>query len=85
MYKEFRQRSKYQKSDWVDDAVTKIDLLIFYRDAWHKPLISCMKCMPSFWGTVLFLSMYNIEDYLIGLCAIPIASAITILTHKLRI
>jgi hypothetical protein len=85
-YKEHRRRTLYQSGDWMDKAFLLFDLKQFYLVMWHKPLLSCMICMASFWGTVLYWSVFfslgfPIYTWLVG---IPIASSITLLTHKLR-
>jgi hypothetical protein len=82
-YKEVRRR-QYQSSEWILPALQKIELLIMYRNMWHKPLLTCMVCMSSFWGTVIYWSVFNSYPLYVWLLGIPVAASITVLTHKLR-
>lgn len=84
-YREYRRNKYYQQSLWMNDSLKLIELKLLYKSLWHKPLLTCNVCMASFWGTLIFwllpICHYNIYIWLIG---VPIASAITLLTHKLR-
>jgi hypothetical protein len=82
VYRESRRRS-YQQSDWVLPAIKKLELRIMYRNMWHKPLLTCMACMSSFWGTVIFWTVFQTELH-VWLLGIPVSASITVLTHKLR-
>lgn len=82
-YKEQRRR-QYQSSEWITEVIIKLDIQILYRNFWHKPLLTCMVCMPSFWGTVIYWSVFNQSPLYVWLLGIPVTSAITVLLHKLR-
>jgi len=82
-YKENRRR-QYQSSEWINPALQKLELLHLYRNLWHKPLLTCMVCMSSFYGTLIYWIIYNQYPLYIWILGIPISSAITVLTHKLR-
>jgi len=81
-YKEVRRR-QYQSSEWINPALQKIELKSMYRNMWHKPFLSCIACMSSFWGTIIFWLVFSSPIY-VWLLGIPVSTAITVLTHKLR-
>lgn len=82
-YKEVRRR-QYQSSEWINPALQKIELQMMYRNMWHKPLLTCMACMSSFWGTVIYWSVFNSCPIYVWLLGIPVSASITVLLHKLR-
>lgn len=82
-YKE-RRRRLYQSSEWVNQALKKIELQIIYRNLWHKPLLTCINCMPSFWGTIIYFTLYYQYDFYVWFLGVPLASAINVLTQRLR-
>lgn len=84
-YKENRIRSKYQRSLWVNEALLKLELLILYRNMWHKPIISCIFCMSSFWGIIIFILLPIEHNLYMLILGIPVASSISVYTQKLRI
>lgn len=84
-YAKYRRASYRQPSAWIGVVIDKIRWSIFLRNLWHKPLLTCSMCMPSVWGTTIFwLLPYEHHKLYIWLIGIPIASAIVILTKKLR-
>jgi hypothetical protein len=82
-YQKHRRVSMRQKSTWVSLAIEKAEWKLFYRTIWHKPLITCAKCMPSVWGTLLFFLLPYEKDIWVWLVGIPIASAINVFITKL--
>jgi len=82
-YRDARRRA-YQSSEWIVPALQKIELMTLYRNMWHKPLLTCMVCMASFWGTIIYWTVFNEYPLYVWFLGIPIASSITLLTHKLR-
>lgn len=83
-YREYRRQKHYQYSEWLSPALMKLDLQIMYRNMWHKPLLTCMVCMSSFWGIVLYLSLFTNYGIHILLLGVPVSAAVTVLTNKLR-
>jgi hypothetical protein len=82
-YREARRRTRYEPSNWMDGALMLLDLRLLYRALWHKPLLTCNVCMSSFWGIVIYLCFVQGGIHIL-LLGIPISSALTVLTHKLR-
>jgi len=82
-YREARRR-QYQSSEWILPALQKLELQYLYRNMWHKPLLTCMVCMSSFYGTIIYWTVYNQSPIYVWLLGVPVSAAITVLTHKLR-
>lgn len=82
-YREIRRR-QYNSSDWILPALQKLELQHLYRNMWHKPILTCMVCMSSFYGTIIYWTLYNNSDIYVWILGVPVSSAITVLTHKLR-
>ena len=84
LWKEHRTRTKYYRGAWIEPALLKIELMMSYRAMWHKPILTCMMCMSSVWGTVIFWCLPIEHNLYVWLLGVPISSALTVWTQKLR-
>lgn len=82
-YQNYRRKNKRWPSYWIDPAIEKIEWQLFWKNLWHKPILTCPKCMPSFWGIVLFFSLPFTWNWWVLLVGIPCASAIVVIIIKL--
>lgn len=78
------RRGKRQPSMWVENALEKLYWIKFWRKFAWKPIILCVFCMPSFWGTTLFWILpLNHWHWWIWIVGVPISAAINKIVVKL--
>ena len=79
LHKDISQLNEIIKNiEFQEDLKNGLDWQAFKIEAWHKPLLTCPQCMPSFWG--FLISAYFV--YLIGfkiLFIIPFAILLAVI------
>ena len=78
------RRSKRQPSFWMDNAFDLLTFKIFYRNWWHKMVLTCSQCMPTLYTTIIYWSIFYQYDFspVSWVLAIPIASTFNLLLSK---
>lgn len=80
---EYRRKGRNTKH--FDRLIEKIEFALLYNTFLWKPIILCVNCMPSFWGTIIFWCLpYNHSQIWVWLIGIPVATAINYMTAKYR-
>ena len=82
-YQEGRRQHR-QAGNWVEPALKKIELKIFWRNAWHKPLFTCAMCMPSVWSTIIYWVIFNTAPLAVWLLGAPIAITLVLIINKIK-